>query len=148
MLDQLVEAEQLRAQGRFIGEGPPLHILGHSAEQSLQADPFPGCRVHIEKATLVTRPGRSFPKQPRSTRRNSPRWMCARGMVVISVPDLGDELIQRFARHVPAIALSPVDPGHVLVTFRRRERQRAVFQFSHTHREFTLPLPGPRLKPE
>ncbi len=68
-------------------------------------------------------------------------------MAVILVPDFGGELIQHFARHVPAIALQPVDPGHELVTFLRRERQHAVFQFSHTHRQFMMPLPGPFFKP-
>ena len=55
-------------------------------------------------------------------------------MAVILIPDFGGELIQRFARHVPVFAFQPVDPGHELVTLLGRERQHAVFQFSHTHR--------------
>src|ERR1035437_5527100 len=64
----------------------------------------------------------------------SPRWMRGRGMAVILIPDFSGELVQRFPWHVSVFAFQPVDPGHELVTFPGRERQRAVFQFSHTHR--------------
>ncbi len=75
-------------------------------------------------------------------------------MAVILVPDFGGELIQRFARHVPVVGFQPVDPGHELVKFLGRERQHAVFQFSHTHLDSMVPslpsgfksgLAGPQL---
>jgi hypothetical protein len=68
-------------------------------------------------------------------------------MAVILVPDLGGELIQRFARHVTVFALQPVHPRHELVTFLRRERQHALFQFGHTHLRFILPSAHPGFKP-
>ena len=50
MVDQLFEAEHLRAQRRFIERSARLHILRHSAEQGFHADPFSGRSVRNEKA--------------------------------------------------------------------------------------------------
>ncbi len=48
MVDQLFDAEHLRAQRGFIGKTTRLHVLRHAAEQGFQADPFPGRNVHNE----------------------------------------------------------------------------------------------------
>ena len=69
-------------------------------------------------------------------------------MAVILVPDFGGKLIQRFPRHVPVVAFQPVDPSHELVTFLGRERQHAVFQFDHTHRDNMMPSPASDFKPD
>jgi hypothetical protein len=50
MVDQLFEAEHLRAQGRFIGKGTRLNVLSHPAEQGFQAARLPGHSVHNEMA--------------------------------------------------------------------------------------------------
>jgi hypothetical protein len=43
-------------------------------------------------------------------------------MVVVLIPDLGGELIQRFARHVAIVARQAIHPGDELVTLLVGER--------------------------
>ena len=46
VVNQLLNAEHLRAQWRFDGNGAPRHMLSHSVEQGFQADPFHRQSVH------------------------------------------------------------------------------------------------------
>ena len=49
MVDQLFDAEHLRAQRRFIERSAPLHMLRHATEQGFDANPFSGRSVRHEE---------------------------------------------------------------------------------------------------
>ena len=53
MLDQLFDAEHFSPQRRFVRWAARMHMLGDSAKQPFQADPFDGCGIQNDSLAYV-----------------------------------------------------------------------------------------------
>ena len=61
--------------------------------------------------------------------------------MIVLIPDLRGQLVERLPRHVPVIGFQAIHPTHEFVPLVFRQRQQILFQFGQTHLALII-LPG------